>query len=130
MSVSSNRLRGGNNQQERSNDYVRIEQSEDFQQLRRTFRRFAFPMTALFLGWYLLYVVASGWFRGFMGTRLWGNINVAYVFGLLQFVTTFLIAWLYWRHADRKLDPLAERIRGEIENTTVKRRGRRKETAR
>ena len=127
MSVSDNRFRDGD--EGRSNDYAAIEQSEDFQELRRKFRRFAFPMTALFLPWYLLYVVASGWFRGFMGTRLWGNINVAYVFGLLQFVSTFLLAWLYWRHADRKLDPLAERIRGQIESTG-KRRGRRKETAR
>ena len=29
-----------------------------------------------------------------MGTKLFGNINVAFVFGLAQFVTTFLIAWL------------------------------------
>ncbi len=36
-----------------------------------------------------------------MGTKLVGNINVALVFGLLQFVSTFLIAWLYSRYADR-----------------------------
>ena len=50
-----------------------------------------------------------------MGTKVVGNINVALVFGLLQFVSTFLIAWLYARYADRKLDPLADRIRAEIE---------------
>ena len=31
----------------------------------------------------------------FMSTKVVGNINVALVFGLLQFVTTFLLAWLY-----------------------------------
>ena len=46
-----------------------------------------------------------------MDTKLVGNINVALVFGLLQFVTTFLIAWLYARYASRKLDPLAPRAR-------------------
>jgi uncharacterized membrane protein (DUF485 family) len=40
-----------------------------------------------------------------------GNINVALVFGLLQFVSTFLIAWLYARHATRRLDPIADQLR-------------------
>ncbi|WP_395969840.1 DUF485 domain-containing protein [Actinomadura sp. 1N219] len=95
--------------------YERFQSSTEFQELRRRFRRFAFPMTAAFLSWYLLYVVLSGWARGFMGTELVGSINVALVFGLLQFVSTFLIAWLYARHADRSLDPLADKIRGDIE---------------
>ena len=46
------------------------------------------------------------------------NINVALVFGLLQFVSTFLIAWLYSRCADRKIDPIADRIRAEIGEVT------------
>jgi uncharacterized membrane protein (DUF485 family) len=50
-----------------------------------------------------------------MGQQLWGNINVAYVFGLLQFVSTFLIAWLYERHMNRNVDPLAESVRHELE---------------
>jgi len=72
--------------------YDEIQASADFQELRRRLRTFVFPMTAVFLGWYLLYVVLSGWARGFMGTEVLGNINIAYIFGLLQFVSTFLIA--------------------------------------
>lgn len=89
--------------------------SPEFGELRRTFRRFVFPMTVVFLSWYLLYVIASGWARDFMGQDLWGNINVAYVFGLLQFVSTFLIAYLYERHMDNKVDPLAARVRDDLE---------------
>jgi uncharacterized membrane protein (DUF485 family) len=59
--------------------------------------------------------VLSAYARDFMGTKVVGNINVALVFGLLQFVTTFVIAWLYARFASRKLDPLADQIRHEIE---------------
>jgi uncharacterized membrane protein (DUF485 family) len=40
---------------------------------------------------------------------------VALIFGLLQFVSTFLIAWAYTRWADDQLDPPAERLREEIE---------------
>ena len=94
--------------------YERFQGSAEFQELRRRFRRFAFPMTAAFLSWYLLYVVLSGWARGFMGTELVGSINVALVFGLLQFVSTFAIAYLYSRHAERRLDPVADELRAEI----------------
>ena len=99
---------------------VTVQNSEEFGELRRTFRRFAFPMTAVFLGWYLLYVLASGYARDFMGYQLLGNINVGYVFGLLQFASTFLIAWLYERHMDNKVDPLAARIRERLEAGDVR----------
>ena len=42
---------------------------------------------------------------------------MALVFGLLQFVSTFLIAWLYSRYADRKLDPVARRLKAEAERS-------------
>ena len=102
-----------------SDRLVQVQNSPEFVELRRAFRRFAFPMTVVFLAWYLLYVIASGWARDFMGQRLWGNINVAYVFGLLQFVSTFLIAWLYERYMNRNVDPLSERIRHELEGTPL-----------
>lgn len=97
--------------------FEQIQQLPEFQQLRRTLRRFVFPMTIAFLAWYLLYVVLSAYARDFMGRALLGNINVAFVFGLLQFVSTFLIAWFYARYADRHFDPLADRLRGEIEGS-------------
>ncbi|MEV4008143.1 DUF485 domain-containing protein [Actinomadura sp. NPDC049753] len=95
--------------------YERFQGTTEFQELRRRFRRFVFPMTAAFLSWYLLYVVLSGWARDFMGTELFGAVNVALVFGLLQFVSTFLIAYLYARHAERRLDPVSDAIRAQIE---------------
>jgi uncharacterized membrane protein (DUF485 family) len=95
-------------------DYQRIQETIDFQELRRRFRWFSFPMTVAFLSWYLLYVVLSGWAHAFMGTKLLGNLNVALVFGVLQFVSTFLIAWLYSRHATARLDPLAAKLRAEF----------------
>lgn len=91
--------------------FLRLQASEDFQRLRRSFRNFTFPMTAAFLAWYLLYVLLSNYAPGLMAAKVAGAINVALVFGLLQFVSTFLIAWLYARYAGRHFDPLAERIR-------------------
>ncbi|WP_055505716.1 DUF485 domain-containing protein [Nonomuraea pusilla] len=95
-----------------------MQTSSEFQELKRRFRRWTFPMTVAFLVWYLLYVVLSGWARGFMGIKLLGEINVGLILGLLQFVSTFLIAWAYARHAERKLDPIADKLRHEVEEKT------------
>ncbi|MGN9812328.1 DUF485 domain-containing protein [Micromonospora sp. BQ11] len=94
--------------------YVAVQRSDEFAGLRRALRGFVFPMTIAFFLWYALYVILSAYARDFMGTKLVGNINVALVFGLLQFVSTFVIAWLYSRYADRKIDPVADRIRAEM----------------
>ncbi|GAA5189349.1 DUF485 domain-containing protein [Rugosimonospora acidiphila] len=92
-----------------------VQDSAEFRALRRAFRSFVFPTTVAFLVWYALYVVLSAYARGFMGTKVVGHINVALVFGLLQFASTFLIAWGYARYAGRRLDPDAARLREAIE---------------
>ena len=96
--------------------YQAVQRSEDFQRLRRKLRSFIFPMTVAFFLWYLLYVLLSAYARGFMSAKIVGNINVALVFGLLQFVSTFLIAWAYSRHAAAKLDPIADELRDETKS--------------
>lgn len=96
-------------------EYERIWASSEFVDLRRRFRAFVFPMTLAFLGWYFLYVLLSTYAVDFMSTQVVGNINVGVVLGLGQFASTFLITWIYIRHADRKLDPIATRIREELE---------------
>jgi uncharacterized membrane protein (DUF485 family) len=75
-------------------------------------------MTALFLLWYLLYVLLADYAHGFMSTKVAGNITVGLIFGLLQFVSTFVITGVYVWYANRKLDPLAEKIRGDIEGAS------------
>jgi uncharacterized membrane protein (DUF485 family) len=93
--------------------YEDMHASADFQDLRKRYRGFAVTWTIAFFAWYMLYVVLSNWAPDFMSTKLFGNINVALVFGLLQFASTFGIAWLYSRHAARELDPIAERLEAQ-----------------
>jgi uncharacterized membrane protein (DUF485 family) len=100
--------------------YRTTQQSAEFGRLRTTLRNFVFPMTVAFFLWYLLYVLLSAYARGFMGAKVVGNINVALIFGLLQFVSTFLIAWYYSRYAARKIDPLADEIRAGLDGEAVK----------
>ena len=72
--------------------YNRIAREDDFIELRRRYGSFAFPATIAFMAWYFLYVICANWARGFMDTKVVGNINIALVWGLLQFVSTFAIA--------------------------------------
>ncbi len=97
-------------------DYQRVQSSEEFQALKRRFRRFVFPMTALFLAWYFLYVLLADYAHDFMSTKVWGNINVGLLLGLGQFVSTFAITMIYARWANNRQDPVAERLRLHIEN--------------
>lgn len=99
-----------------SDPYLVVQRSPEFARLRKILRGFIFPMTVAFFAWYALYVVLSAYARDFMSTKLVGNINVALVFGLLQFASTFLIAWSYERFASRRLEPLADELRERVES--------------
>jgi uncharacterized membrane protein (DUF485 family) len=96
--------------------YDELHDSADFIELRRRFRAFAFPATIAFLAWYLLYVVMSNWADDFMSKQVVGHINIALVFGLLQFASTFFLAWLYSRYMNRNVDQLARDVELRFDN--------------
>ncbi|MCX6464519.1 MAG: DUF485 domain-containing protein [Pseudonocardiales bacterium] len=96
-------------------DWEAVQAEPDFQELRRRLRAFVFPVTGLFLAWYLLYVLLATYASDFMATPVLGNINLGLIFGLLQFVSTFGITAWYVRFADKRYDPLAEKVRAGIE---------------
>ncbi len=93
------------------NPYKAIEDSSEFKELRRSHRRFVFPLTVFFLLWYFAFVILGAYAHDFMAAKVWGNINVGMVFGLLQFVTTFVITALYVRYANNTMDPMTEKLR-------------------
>jgi uncharacterized membrane protein (DUF485 family) len=95
-------------------DFAAIYDSPEFTALRRRFRAFVFPMAALFLLWYLTYVLLAAYARGFMSHRLSGLVTVGLVLGLLQFVSTAAITFGYVRNARRRLDPGVAAIRAAV----------------
>ena len=97
--------------------FLEMQASPEFQELRTRLRRFVFPMTAFFLVWYATYVLLGAFAHDFMSIRVFGNVNVGLLIGLGQFLTTFLITGLYVRFANRDLDPRAAAIRAEMEGT-------------
>ena len=96
-------------------DYIAVEESSRFTSLKRTQRSFIFPLAAFFLIWYFAYVLLAAFAPEFMGQRVWGDITIGLLLGLGQFVTTFAITMGYVAFANRKLDPLAQEIREDLE---------------
>src|SRR3954451_12362696 len=97
-------------------EYRQAQDSPEFIELKRRFRRFAFPMTVAFFSWYLLYVLLSTYAHDFMSTPVFGNVNVGLLLGLAQFVTTFVITHLYVAHANKRTDPIADEMRERLEH--------------
>lgn len=106
-------------------DFKEVQSTEQFQELRKRHRSFVFPMAIAFLLWYFAYVLLADYAVGFMSTKVWGNINIGLILGLLQFVSTFAITGWYVSYSNRKLDPIASEIRHEIEGHEFDKHGNR-----
>ena len=97
--------------------YVAMQESADFQELRKRYRGWVLPVAAASLVWYFAYVLLTTYAPGFMSEQVVGNINVGLIAGLLQFVSTFVVTALYIRHADKVLDPASSRLREQFERS-------------
>lgn len=95
--------------------YMAIQESPEFQDLRRRYRGWVLPVAAASLIWYFVYVFLAAYAHDFMSQKVIGNINVGLILGLAQFVTTFGVTALYIRHAGKVFDPASSRIRDEME---------------
>ncbi|MFM6980817.1 MAG: DUF485 domain-containing protein [Micrococcales bacterium] len=100
--------------------WTETQASPEFQELKRKYRGFAFPLTVAFLVWYFAYVILTAFAREWMSTKVFGNINIAFIFGVLQFVTTFLIMWLYERHSSHSLDGPSDALRDKVDAELAK----------
>ncbi|WP_394279355.1 DUF485 domain-containing protein [Microbacterium sp.] len=96
-------------------DYVAVEESPRFVELKKKHRSVVFPLAVLFLVWYFVYVLLSSFAVDFMAQPVFGNITVGLLMGLGQFVTTFAITMGYVAFANRSLDPISSEIRTDLE---------------
>jgi len=96
-------------------DFVAAQASPEYTTLRRTFTSFAFPMVATFVGLYFVFVLLAVYAPSLMGHKVFGNVNVGVLFGLLNFATTYFVTWAYVRHANNNLDPMSTSLREQLE---------------
>ncbi|MZD10384.1 DUF485 domain-containing protein [Streptomyces sp. SID5785] len=98
--------------------YLEVQRSAAFQEVRGRYRRFVFPAAAVFFVWYLAYVVAATTAHDLMARPVAGSVNVAMVAGLGQFASTFLLTWMYARHARLRRDRAALELRWDTQEMT------------
>jgi len=91
-----------------------IGEDPELEALQRRHRGFVFPATLFTLVFYMALILAAGYAPGFMSRRVFGAINVAYLFALAQFVMTFVLAYLYTRFARNTFDPMANDLLGKL----------------
>jgi uncharacterized membrane protein (DUF485 family) len=92
-------------------DFAAIREHPDFVLVRRRIIRFVFPVSALFLAWYLTFVLLAAYAPEFMGHRVTGSVTIGLLLGLSQFVSTVAIMLWYARFTRRHVDPKIAELR-------------------
>ncbi len=95
--------------------FVAVSKTEEYQNLRSTFRNFAFPMTIAGLASYFTYVLLSIYAPGFMGQPLFGSLSVGMTIGLLQFAVVYIWTAIYVNFANKRLDPVSGALKNKLE---------------
>ncbi|HEX2184988.1 MAG TPA: DUF485 domain-containing protein [Chloroflexota bacterium] len=90
-------------------DWEAIEAEPEFRELVAAKRRFMVPATVFFIVYYFALPVLVGYFPGAMERDVVGEINLAYLFALSQFVMAWVLMWLYVRRA-RTFDAMEHEI--------------------
>jgi len=97
--------------QTRASAWETLAASPEFRRLITAKRHFIIPAVIFFLVYYFLLPVLNGVATGFMRTNVIGDVNVAYLFALSQFLMAWLLAFFYIRRANTVFDALASRVR-------------------
>lgn len=97
----------------------RVAQMDDFKKLLAARKTFVIPATIFFVVYYFALPVSVGYFPAFMQRKIWGPVNIAYLFALSQFLVAWFIAYLYIRAA-RKFDAYGETVSKDLEHIVAK----------
>ena len=89
-------------------------------ELENRHQRFVWPVTLFFLVYYLSLPILVGVAPDFMGSKVFGQFTVGYLFALSQFLMAFVVAWVYARWAARRMDPLATDLREKLHRRQIK----------
>ncbi|MDT4895507.1 MAG: hypothetical protein QOH25_584 [Acidobacteriota bacterium] len=82
-------------------NWNRIAASDEFKGLIKAKLKFIVPATVFFVVYYFALPVLVGYAPDLMKRRVFGVVNVAYLFALSQFFMAWIIALLYVRAAAR-----------------------------
>ncbi|MDT4965968.1 MAG: hypothetical protein QOJ64_705 [Acidobacteriota bacterium] len=97
-------------------DWSRIAAGQQFRGLVKAKQRFIIPATLFFIVYFFALPILVGYAPDLMNRRVFGSVNVAYLYALTQFFMAWIIALLYVRAASRH-DRMARKIVEELGTT-------------
>ncbi len=90
-------------------DWEDIAATDDFKNLIAAKRKFIVPAVIFFIVYYFALPVLVGYAPKLMETRVFGVVNLAYLFALSQFFMAWILAAIYVKKAG-SFDALAQKI--------------------
>lgn len=87
------------NENSKKVDWTALEAKPEFRALLARKTAFIVPAFFFFMIYYLALPVLVGYYPELMKIRVWGEVNVAYIFAFSQFIMAWVMAWLYVRVA-------------------------------
>src|SRR4030088_2335760 len=103
-------------------DWNRVTQMPEFRSMVKAKLRFIVPAVVFFVVYYFALPVLVGYAPGLMSKKIFGVINIAYLFALSQFFMAWIIAALYLRAAS-KFDKMEHRVIEKAESELRSQRG-------
>jgi uncharacterized membrane protein (DUF485 family) len=82
-------------------DWQRLAATDEFKSLLKAKAKFVVPATIFFIVYYFSLPLLVGYAPELMARKVFGVVNVAYLFALSQFLMAWLLAWAYVRAAAR-----------------------------
>lgn len=73
----------------------RVQEMDEFRLLILAKKEFVIPATVFFVVYYFLLPVLVGYAPALMTRKVWGPVNLAYLFALSQFFVAWAIAFAY-----------------------------------
>ena len=95
-------------------DWDRIAALAEFKALLAAKTRFIVPATVFFVAYYFALPVLVGYAPQWMARKLFGVVNVAYLFALSEFFMAWILALLYVRAAGR-FDAMARNVLANVD---------------
>ena len=91
-------------------DWEMLAATAEFKALLKAKLKFIVPVTVFFIAYYFSLPLLVGYAPQLMARKVFGVVNVAYLFALSQFLMAWTVMWLYARRA-RVFDEMARKLR-------------------
>ncbi len=89
-------------------NYTEVVQSEEFQLLLNTKKKFIIPMSIFFLSFFITLPILTSYSK-VLNTPVFGDVTWAWVFAFAQFIMTWALCMIYSKKAE-SFDEMSQKI--------------------